>query len=93
MGYPRSTETVGCKEAGKAVGIFPDLDDVVCFERTNHFDLFIIAVGNAASLPGRKGKGIVFGIVSDQCMAFTGYGIIVWQGNIHRGSPADKVSS
>ena len=59
----------------------------------NHFDLFIIAVGNAASLPGRKGKGIVFGIVSDQCMAFTGYGIVVWQGNIHRGSPADKVSS
>lgn len=50
-------------------------------------------LGNAASLPGRKGKGIVFGIVSDQRMAFTGYGIIVWQGNIHRGSPADKVSS
>ena len=35
----------------------------------------------------------MFCIVSDQCMTFTGYGIIVRQGNIHRGSPPDKVSS
>ena len=59
----------------------------------NHFHLLVIAVGDAPALPGREGKGVVLYVVSDQCMALPGHGVVIRQRHIHGRSSAYEVAS